>query len=453
MAVTRDIVFSSSLYAEAAPMKYISQIVLAIVAVVGLVGGITFLKQYQVSPDDQPINRPTNAPEGQKLTEVKLNFPETKYAWKVPGDGQFEQRTSGKKDFWFQNDNAVPVKLGLKSKSCKCSEVLVAVVPPAEAKSYHSAANSSDSDPAIKLNPQPLEIDDSKGVTVEPGAGGVVRLAWEDKKERQPTARDERLVVEVWTQALEGGPKTVNRLELPVTFVPPLRIDKDAESLKDDLGLGDEKMVEFKCWSSTRPKFPLTARERSEDPCFTCSCTPLNDEERKQLEASTKSHVLCGYRVAVTVRERLSDKVQMELGPFVRRIDLTSDPDIEPTVVLVSGVVRGDVTVGNDEDRGRIVLGLFSAKYGVTKAVKLIAHRPGLELKVDKVEPESSRLKVKYLKKLQTVLPGGRAEWELCVQVPPDGPSGALEHTAVRLTISGNPPRQIRIPVAGGATR
>jgi hypothetical protein len=434
-------------------MKYLSQIVLAIVAVVGLVAGITFMKQYHVGvPDDQQI-RPTSPAESSKLTELKLNFPETKYAWKVVGDGQFEQRTSGSKDFWFQNDNSVPVKLGLKSKSCKCSEVLVGVVPPAEAKLYHSAATGNDSDPTIKLNPQPLEIDDAKGVPVGPGEGGVVRLAWEDKKERQPTARDERLVVEVWTQALEGGPKTVNRLELPVTFVPALRVDKDTDSLKDDLALGDEKMVEFKCWSSTRPKFSLSAKERSGDPCFTCSCVPLSDQERKDLSASTKTHVLCGYRVDVMVRERLSDKVQMELGPFIRRIDLSSDPDIEPTAVLVSGVVRGDVTVGNDEDRGRITLGLFSAKYGITKTVKLIAHRRGLELKVDKVEPESGHLKVKSLKKVQATLPGGRSEWELCVEVPPGTPSGALDHTAVRLAISGNPPRQIRIPVIGSATR
>src|SRR5262249_8007405 len=217
-------------------MKYVSQIVLAIVAVVGLVAGITFLKLYQVGSEDQVVP-PTTRTAAPTLTELKLNFPETRYAWKVPGDGQFEQRTSGSKDFWFQNDNSVPVKLGLKSKSCKCSEVLVGILPSAEAKRYRSAANGTENDPPIKLNPQPLEIDDSKGVTVEPGAGGVVRLAWEDKKERQPTARDELLVVEVWTQGLEGGPKTVNRLELPVTFVPALRVDKDSDSLKDDLAL------------------------------------------------------------------------------------------------------------------------------------------------------------------------------------------------------------------------
>ena len=434
-------------------MKYLSQIVLAIVAVVGLVAGITFLKQYQLGGGGEGFVKPTNQTGGPKLTELKLNFPMTKWAWKSPADGQFEQRTAGFKDFWFQNDNAVPVKLGLKYKSCKCSDVSVGVLPSAEAKRYHSAANGNGTDPTIKLNPQPLEIDDFKGVTVGPGEGGVVRLAWEDKKEKQTTARDELLAVEVWTQPLEGGPKTVNRLELPVTFVPALRVDKEQESLKDDLTLRDEKTVEFKCWSSTRPKVSLAAKERSGDPCISCSCTPLNEQERKDLAEVTRSHVLCGYKVTVMVRERLSDQIEMELGPFVRRIDLTSDVDPEPTTVLVGGVVRGDVTVGTDEDKGRISLGLFPAKNGVTKTVKLTSHRPGLELKVDKVEPESAHLRVKSLKKTSGTQPGGRTEWELCLEVPPGGPSGALDHTAVRLTIPGNPPRQIRIPVVGGATQ
>ena len=434
-------------------MKYLSQIVLAIVAVVGLVAGITFLKQYQLGAGGEDSVRPTNPTAAPKVSELKLNFPVTKWAWKAPADGQFEQRTAGFRDFWFQNDNSVPVKLGLKYKSCKCSNALACVLPSAEAKRYHGAASENESDATSKLNPQPLEIDDFKGVTVGPGDGGIVRLAWEDKKEKQATPRDELLVVEVWTQAVDGGPKTVNRLELPVTFVPALRVDKEQESLKDDLTLRDEKTVEFICWSSTRSKFSLAAKERSEDPCISCSCTPLSDQERKDLADSTRSHVLCGYKVAVTVRERLSDQIQMELGPFVRRIELTSDTDADPSTVLVGGVVRGDVTVGTDEDKGRISLGLFPSKHGVTKTVKLTSHRPGLELKVDKVEPESAHLRVKSLKKVSASPAGGRTEWELCIEVPPGSPSGALDHTAVRLTIPGNPPRQIRIPVVGSATQ
>src|SRR5207245_6900724 len=107
-----------------------------------------------------------------------------------------------------------------------------------------------------------------------------------------------------------------------------------------------------------------------------------------------------GYAVRVTVRERLSDAVQMELGPFVRRITLTSDPEIEPAQVVVTGVVRGDVTVGTEDDKGRIALGFFPARNGITKNVRLIAHRPGLELKVARVDPEGTSQKVTSLNTL-----------------------------------------------------
>src|SRR5262249_24765488 len=123
------------------------------------------------------------------------------------------------------------------------------------------------------------------------------------------------------------------------------------------LSLNGKETKEFKCWSSTRPKFSLTAKERTGDPCFACSCTPLTDQAREELGKTTNSRVLSGYVVRVTVSERLSDTVQMELGPFGRRIDLTSDSDIDPTNVLVAGVVRGDVTVETDDERGGILLG------------------------------------------------------------------------------------------------
>lgn len=434
-------------------MKSLSQIVLAIVAVVGLVAGITFVKQYQVG-GSEPTPVPSVSKTLSSAAEVQLTFPTTIWKWNPPADGQFEQRgPRGWRDFWFQNDNAVPVELGLKSKSCKCSDVSVCVLPPDQAKRYQSAASDKGGASTNNLTTKPLEVDDVKGVTVGPGEGGFVRLAWEDKKDRTPEERHEQLVVEVWTQAVGGGPKSIDRLELPLTFVPPLRVTPPNVQL-GDLNPRDEKTVTFKCWSSTRPRFSLSAKERSGEPCFTCSCTPLTDQERSQLADATKSHVLCGYLVRVIVRERLSDAVQMDLGPFVRRIDLTSDPEIEPASVLVTGVVRGDVTVGTEDDKGRIELGFFSAKKGITKTVKLTAHRPNLKLSMGKVEPAENPLKVKSLTELQPPLSGGRTRWELCVEVPPGGPSGKLpDHSAVLLKMDGNPPRQIRIPVQGSATQ
>jgi hypothetical protein len=144
----------------------------------------------------------------------------------------------------------------------------------------------------------------------------------------------------------------------------------------------------------------------------------------------------------------------MELGPFSRRILLTSDPGIEPTSVGVVGVVRGDITVSTDE-KGRIDLGPFLARDGITKSVRLIAHRPGMKLKFERVEPEGpNHLKVKFLNEVEPLRAGGRNRWELCVEVPRGSPSGRLpDHAAVVLTIDGTSKRQIRIPVTGYATQ
>src|SRR5262249_33009855 len=216
----------------------------------------------------------------------------------------------------------------------------------------------------------------------------------------------------------------------------------------------EEKTAEFICWSSTRAGFSLAAREDSGDPCVRCSCTLLTEEERgKQADERIKTRVLAAYRVRVVVSERLSESQQMDLGPFSRRVTLTSDPGIEPIVVHVQGVVRGEVSVGNEEDKGKIALGTFPVKRGVPdKRVRLASEQAGLDLELDRVEPEGSRyLKVKSLKKIEPA-GDGRARWELAVEVPAGCPSGKLpDHCAVLLRIPGKTPRHIRIPVTGMA--
>lgn len=431
-------------------MRSLSRIVLAIVAVVALVAGITFVKLYQVSPSEEPVR--TSSPDRTaKAMEVRLNFLNPVWEWNPPEDGQFEQHSKGSKDFWFKNDNPVPVELGMKSKSCKCSDVSVAVLPPSEIGRYGNADTA-------ELRTEPLVIDDYKGVTVAPGGGGVIRLAWEDKKEKESQERPERLVVEIWAQAPGGGPRSVTKLELPIALVPALRVNETILKVPD-LSVNGKETKEFKCWSSTRDAFSLTAKEQTGNPCFSCTCTPLSESARKELAAATKSHVKSGYAVRVTVSERVNDKEQMELGPFVRRIQLTGkmdgkDSDIEQATVVITGIVRGDITVESEDERGGIALGYFPAKRGMTKTVKLSSHRPGLKLEDPKVEPEdSSRLKVKSFQQLDTSTTGGRTKWELCVEVPP-GSSGRLpDHSAVVLTIKGDQERRIRIPVTGFATQ
>src|SRR5216683_444870 len=215
-------------------MKSPSRIALAIIAVVALVAGITFI--YQGSPSVPPTPAAT-PPGGVKAAEVvKVTFPKgTIWEWE-PLDGQFEQHSQGYKDFLFQNDNSAAIELGLKAKSCKCSEVSIGL--------------TKDPAAAADLKLQPLAVDDLKGVLVGPGEGGVIRLAWEDKKEKASDDRSERLVVDVWAQAQGGGPRSIYKLELPVTFVPALRVRPEDAVLKvPDLYVNGKETKEFKCWS------------------------------------------------------------------------------------------------------------------------------------------------------------------------------------------------------------
>jgi hypothetical protein len=430
-------------------MNTLGKIVLAIVAVVALVAGMTFIMQYQVEEPQQPAS-PGQTPAVAK--EVELHFRDMKFRWDPPSDGQFEQQTKGFHDFWFQNDNNVPVRMGLRSKSCKCTEVAACEVPPDEAKKLQGIAGGKTLAERTKnLTVKPLEVSETDGITVAPNAGGIIRVSWEDKKDKTPEDRSELLSVELWNQGTEGGSRTVHRLELPILYVPALRLDRFEVNLFD-LGLREEKTAEFECWSSTRPQFHLTATPQTADPCITCSCTPLTEQARQKLADDTHSRVLCGYTVRVTVHERLSESVEMELGPFSRRIKLTSDPGIDPTSVIITGVVRGDVTVeGTEDDKGQIALRLFRAKHGTSKTVRLIAQRPDLELSVDKVE--GSHVRVKSFNKIPAAAASGRTSWELCIEVPPGSPAGRLTQTAVILRIPGNPPRHMRIPVTGSATQ
>src|SRR4029077_14906857 len=140
-------------------------------------------------------------------------------------------------------------------------------------------------------------------------------------------------------------------------------------------------------------------------------------------QAGVPIRALSGYRVRVTVRERLNDQVQMELGPFSRKIMLKSDPDIEESFVNLTGVVRSDITVGSESDEGRIVFKQsIPSRTGKSRVVRGSSPQVGLVLEVKGIEPPASNfVKVKSLREVK--LPGiGGSHWELTVEVPPGSP-------------------------------
>ena len=139
-----------------------------------------------------------------------------------------------------------------------------------------------------------------------------------------------------------------------------------------------ERQVEFLCWSATRPKFSVVPQP-AQTPCFAWGKPEqLSNEECQNLENSQHRHVLCAYRVPLTIKERLDDKNALDLGPFRYVIKMAvRDADggeLDPIGAWVTGMVRGEVTVITPQEKdkveansGYISLGYFPAKEGTPK--------------------------------------------------------------------------------------
>ncbi len=168
--------------------------------------------------------------------------------------------------------------------------------------------------------------------------------------------------------------------------------------------------------------------------------------------------VLSGYRVPVTLHARAKDGTPFELGHFRRYVQLASDDEgIEPVQVRISGMVQGDVTVGDGkEGRGSISLGPFHRSRGARGSITVQTDKD-FDLTLD-----SSRipayLKVDFPDKPE-MTPSGHRVWVLSVEVPPNAAQGEFPRSddpvyhdsAIYVKTNEKPPRFIRIPVTGAA--
>jgi hypothetical protein len=292
---------------------------------------------------------------------------------------------------------------------------------------------------------------DQEFVTVPPRASGLVRLIWDGKKEKEGA---ERLSVALWTQVIadRAAPRDYPpSLEFPFFFAPAIRV-LPGEVTIDDLGPYDQKSGTFDCWSSTRAQFDFGAREESGDPCFRVESRIMDQAERAALSVTARTRVLCGYRVKVTVRERSDDQHQLDLGPYSRHLLLDVDGGQLKSSIAIRGVVRGDVRVGAEEDRGKINLGTFPARSGAQKTVTIQGDQPDMVLRLNDIQilPENVEILKVRLEDLPVV--GGKPRWKLHVQIRPGVPPGKLpEHLSLLLRLRANPPRQVRVPILGEA--
>jgi hypothetical protein len=451
-------------------MKSQTQALVLIIVLVGLVGGVTFVRNWiSTKPtQDGPLPPPTS--------NYQLSFP----VQEAEGVADHEIQRPGHYDFWFKNANPHAVEVGLEWKNCKCSEVDIRLLTPEEEAQVErlgldgstiSVLEASGGvfpalGPAAALHqevqrfsnqPESLKRMASEEGKVIPAvvpaqAAGFIRLRWVGRQ-----LGPELLQAKLWGQApgdqrtREEGPS----LRVPVVLVAAIRLSQETVTL-DDLLPNDQRRFEFLCWSSTRSQFKLeSVKEESGNPCFVTSATPLTGKDLDKAVQELKkpqgppTQVLCGYRVRVTVNERLPNNgPQLDLGPFDRKIAVTTDQDPQPLLVTVKGVVRGEITVGTEDSRDKIILKSFSAKKGTSMTVPLESTQPGLKLKIDSVKPDYLEADLEE----KGDQGGGRKRWDLRVTVPPRDVGGMLQDSAVILKTESQPPRFIRIPVLGRAT-
>jgi hypothetical protein len=367
----------------------------------------------------------------------------------------WEWQAAGQRDFWFRNDRDDPVQALVNRVGCaSCTRVELCVLPEELKNLKPEELDARAQDPALSW--QVLDPNDNKGLTVPAHAAGGVRLHWQ-KKER--AFGPQVISADLETESRKTLGHTIT-LRASLAFVDPVMVGsedvlkeapkegKEVEVSFGTLLAGDVKTVNLLCWSFTRPAFTLKS-EPPDYPCVSCGAPQkLSADECKKVGEAIPTPILCAYRVPVTVRERTADGRQLDLGRFRRHVKFTTDAIQETGDTTISGVVRGDITVGTDKERDLVLLGSFERSQGTTKDVTLTTERAGLNLEVES-KPEFLTAELREEQGLGLL---GKT-WTLSVTVPPDTTlSGPVPpHSYIVLRTKGDKPRRINIPVIGNA--
>ena len=446
------------------------QNVLLVIVFGAIIAGLTFARQW-LAPSTPQAPRKVDGP---NLPNSLITFGGTTLA----GLNQEMKPVRGHQDLWFENTKDQDIELGLEQTSCKCAGVEVTLLTEKESEKLRSWLPSaaatqwaaSSGGLLAQFGPAVLAFDGVRDILQEgsrwqhlmreeaasepirvPAKGaGLLRVEWEGRK-----LGPERIVATVWSQpARKESARVYRAFEIPMVFVNPLMVTPSQAEV--DLASGDRKTVSFMCWSATRAGFQLSAREDSSHPCFSCACVPLAGPDYERALQAIKGgqsppSILFGYRVMVTIAERLDSGTQLDMGYFNRRIILTS-PDLEffpgnhEYTVTVQGRVQGEVSVGGPTEHSQVNLGIYTKTRGTTKEVPVETLKPGLKLKQTDHNPPFLAVQ---LKEEKATLEGIR--YRMTVTVPKNQ-SYLPEDSAIILETVDNPPRKIRIPVVGTAT-
>jgi hypothetical protein len=350
----------------------------------------------------------------------------------------------------------------LLQPSCDCVSIEAALLPSAEWMKIDKALTAAPGAPApYSTEPawQKLAVRVSTRGTPSadevlhvPAAGeGVVRVHWNGRKD---PGRQLNLTPKFWSQP-QGQPELrYDKLALtvPVKMVQVIQVFP-AKAIIGSLAKGGHARADFYIWSVTRDDLNLKVLDEPPSPLFDVQTRRLTPADFPTIlskladENQEKPRIRAAFHVTVLVYEAKGG-AEMDLGPFLHKLQLLVDEVPNDATLQVYGIVRGDVEVGGSEDQGKIKLKPFSVKQGTREVLPLWTDAkvalepqqapPGVEVKLTKVAKESTSL---------------RTKWRLEVVIPPETIAAGTfgDDYAVILRISGNPPRLVRIPLVGHA--
>jgi hypothetical protein len=478
-------------------MKSTLKILVPLVALVGLVFGVTLLLQYTPTEEKDGGKGPKGGGGERPLTFfTSTRAWDGRPVWAVYPDapsptapdhffpGFFEKNTKTRTAFWFENRNASPVSVQLKGVTCSsCSGGSLAPVPPEALRNLLQLTAVSGL-PLGLTSPLPL------GLAAGAWADTVGRLQWQSHK----------FATTDWTFTVPAAPKdpwspsqlgilvlefdTAGKNHLGATFAS--QVQGSADQFAEDtfninfevvnpfelapltINVGElrdnsqPRIDEFFVFSATRepgtgdgqlppPNCRVSMPGGAGEPGKLVAVEPpvlIPEAEYASLAErmsgpSKTVRVRAAYRVPVRITPQAGDD-RLDIGLLEREVWVTVPvSNAAERAVKIQGKVTGGVGL---RDAKEFALGTFKGKDGATKEEVLAADRPETELEVvpGQCRPEFLKVELKRL-------PSGpdRGLYAVKVTVPPDRQFGAINNGVVVLQIKGPKPQRVRIPVTG----
>ncbi len=398
-------------------------------------------------------------------TETRFPATDPAHPGQEPPPAECELGQSQAHDFWFKNENAQDLPVGVFSKTCQCTSVELWVAP----KDWTYVPEPAKRDEAAKKlesSATRTELKEKEGGAVVPaGAVGLLRLTWNGSR-----LGSKSLAATLWME--EKGPGPQQTFDIWTIFVNPVRA---AAEYSVGVFSPDElpKTVYAYCWSSTRSELPLDVQlvhnrwedKEASNPFQLGAPVKMTEEELGRLRKEKDwrgGAALAGYKAPLTLRRRSPDgATPMDLGPFRQHLQLKT-PGAEPVQTAISGWVRGDLAPV-DEKAIPVRLGDFvRTKEDVHEMIQLESGPDVTRLELDKRTPDYLTVDADSLTQPDRV--GGRKIWNLQVKwVPSSGASGpfprdeddyrdgAVYVRPVYEKTGGPSPPSLRIPVVGKA--